>query len=47
MLKMQMVLHFLCSDMDHLLNLAFIMLTTIATSVEKRKLNAMGIQLAD
>ena len=44
---MQMFVHFLCSDMNHSLNLAFILLTTIAASEEKRKLHAMGIQLAD
>ena len=42
-----MFVHFLCSDMNHSLNLAFILLTTIATSEGKRKLHAMGIQLAD
>ena len=44
---MQMVVHFLCSDTNHSLNLAFILLTTIATSEDKQKLNAMGIQLAE
>ena len=44
---MQMVVHFLCSDTNHSLNLAFIFLTTLATSEDKQKLNAMGIQLAE
>ena len=44
---MQMVVHFLCSDTNHSLNLAFILLTTIAASEDKQKLNAMGIQLAE
>ena len=44
---MQMVVHFLCSDTNHSLNLAFKLLTTIATSEDKQKLNAMGIQLAE
>ena len=32
--------NFLCSDRNHSLNSAFILLTTIATSEEKQKLNA-------
>ena len=44
---MQMIEHFLCSDMNHSLNPAFILLTTVATSEEQRKLNAVGIQLAE
>ena len=44
---MQMIAHFLCSDMNHSLNPAFILLTTIATSEEQRKLNAEGVQLAE
>ena len=36
---MQMIAHFLCSDMNHSL--------TIATSEEQRKLNAVGVQLAE
>ena len=37
-------LQFLCSDMNHSLQLAFILpLTTIVTYGEERKLNAMGI----
>ena len=47
---MQMVVHFLymCNDINHSLNLAFMLHTTILHySEEKRKLNAMGIQLAE
>ena len=44
---MQMVAHFLCGDMNHSVNPAFILLTTVATSEEQRKLNAVGIQLAE
>ena len=33
----------LCSDINHSLKPAFILLTAIATSEEERKLNAMGI----
>ena len=33
--------------MNHSLNPAFLLLTTIATSAEKRKLNAMGIRLVE
>ena len=32
--------NFLCTDRNHSLNSAFILLTTIATSEEKQKLNA-------
>ena len=42
---MQTVLQSLCSDINHSLKPAFILLTAIATSEEERKLNAMGIQL--
>ena len=44
---MQTALLFLFSDMNHSLNPAFILLTTIATSEGKRKLNAMVIQLVE
>ena len=44
---MQTVVQFLCSDTNHSLNPAFILLTTLTTSEEKRKLNAMGIQLVE
>ena len=42
---MQTVLQSLCSDINHSLKPAFILLTAMATSEEERKLNAMGIQL--
>ena len=41
-----MVVHFLCSDTNHSLNLAFKLLTTIATSEDKQKLNAMGMLIS-
>ena len=44
---MQIVVHFLCSDMNHSLNPAFILPTTIATFQQKLQLNTMGIQLAE
>ena len=36
---MQMFVHFLWSDVNHSLNLAFLLFTTIATSEGKRKLH--------
>ena len=44
---MQTIVQFLYSDMNHSLKPAFILLTTIATSEEERKLNAMGIQFIE
>ena len=44
---MQTIVQFLYSDMNHSLKPAFISLTTIATSEEERKLNAMGIQFIE
>ena len=44
---MQTIVQFLYSDMNHSLKPDFILLTTIATSEEERKLNAMGIQFIE